>query len=257
MTLNPSKGNMYEFITHTWNPIKGKCYPDCSYCYMKAINPNISSIPIHLVESELIGNFPINSFIFIDSSADLFAEDVQDEWITKVLDFCAEASNKTHPDRKPKFLIQSKNPKRILDFKKHPLFLPENNQVVVCTTIETNRHYQDIMNNAPLTSERANAMGELASMGIKTYVTIEPIMDFDLEEMVTLIKMCKPEQVNIGKNTSKTVELPHPTIGKLVNLIMQLLSFTKVKVKKNVDGEMIKTGLIQLINKNYSYEKTF
>lgn len=25
MGLNKAKGNMYEFITHTWNPIKGKC----------------------------------------------------------------------------------------------------------------------------------------------------------------------------------------------------------------------------------------
>jgi DNA repair photolyase len=35
MPLNPSKGNMYPFVTHTWNPIRGKCPHDCSYCYMK------------------------------------------------------------------------------------------------------------------------------------------------------------------------------------------------------------------------------
>lgn len=35
MVLNEQKGNMYNFITHTWNPIKGKCWHDCSYCYMK------------------------------------------------------------------------------------------------------------------------------------------------------------------------------------------------------------------------------
>ena len=23
--IKESKGNMYEFVTHTWNPIKGKC----------------------------------------------------------------------------------------------------------------------------------------------------------------------------------------------------------------------------------------
>lgn len=28
MGLNISKGNMYEFVTHTWNIIKGKCYHD-------------------------------------------------------------------------------------------------------------------------------------------------------------------------------------------------------------------------------------
>jgi len=35
MGLNISKGNMYEFVTHTWNVIKGKCFHDCDYCYMK------------------------------------------------------------------------------------------------------------------------------------------------------------------------------------------------------------------------------
>ena len=35
MGLNVSKGNMYEFVTHTWNTIKGQCFHDCSYCYMK------------------------------------------------------------------------------------------------------------------------------------------------------------------------------------------------------------------------------
>ena len=25
---------MYEFITHTWNPILGKCPHDCKYCYV-------------------------------------------------------------------------------------------------------------------------------------------------------------------------------------------------------------------------------
>ena len=33
--IKESKGNMYEFVTHTWNPIKGKCSHGCTYCYMK------------------------------------------------------------------------------------------------------------------------------------------------------------------------------------------------------------------------------
>lgn len=38
--LNKRKGDMYKFIDFTWNPIKGKCLHDCSYCYMKQINPD-------------------------------------------------------------------------------------------------------------------------------------------------------------------------------------------------------------------------
>ena len=43
MSLNIRKGDMYKFIDFTWNPIKGKCLHDCSYCYMKQINPKCQS----------------------------------------------------------------------------------------------------------------------------------------------------------------------------------------------------------------------
>ena len=46
-------------------------------------------------------------------------------------------------------------------------------------------------------------MKKIADYGIKTYVIIEPIMDFDLEELVALIKLFNPEQVNIGKDSKK------------------------------------------------------
>lgn len=254
MKLNVSKGNMYKFITHTWNPIKGKCFHDCAYCYMKEINPNPT--PIHLAENEFVGSFPANAFIFIDSSADLFAVDVPDEWISRVLDFCYESTIHFNPSERPRFLIQTKNPARILNFITHPLFAPERQQVVACTTIETNRHYPDIMNNAPLPQNRAEAMAKIAEYGIKNYVTIEPIMDFALDEMVALIKMCKPEQVNIGAESKHLVQIPQPSNGdKLVSLILQLLPYTKIKVKKNLNGEVLKQYLISKIEQNYSYEK--
>ena len=34
MAMNKQKGNMYGFVTHTWNAIKGRCSHNCSYCYM-------------------------------------------------------------------------------------------------------------------------------------------------------------------------------------------------------------------------------
>ena len=81
---------MYEFVTHTWNPIKGRCYHDCAYCYMKILVPNPQ--PIHFDESELNGLFSENQFIFIGSSTDVFASDVPSEWITAILDFCVEGN---------------------------------------------------------------------------------------------------------------------------------------------------------------------
>lgn len=89
------------------------------------------------------------------------------------------------------------------------------------------------MQNAPAPRQRAEAMAKIANQGIKTYVTIEPIMDFDLEEFVELIRMCRPEQVNIGKNTSKVATVPNPTIQNTVTLVKELLKFTKVEIKSN------------------------
>lgn len=252
MKLNESKGNMYEFITHTWNPIKGRCFHDCAYCYMKSLVQNPQ--PIRLVESELKGIFQRDQFIFIGSGTDDFASDVPSEWLNKILDFCVEATSHQTEGNKTQFLIQTKNPERILEFINHPLF--QTQRVVVCTTIETNRHYPEIMNNAPTPIQRAEAMAKIAECGIRTFVTIEPIMDFDLDEMVKLITMCKPEQVNIGKNTSTWIKLHEPTRFKVANLIFHLICSTKIKIKKNVDGEKLTKEIIAIIKRNYSFKKT-
>ena len=154
---------MYEFVTHTWNPIKGRCYHDCAYCYMKTIVPNPQ--PIHLDESELNGIFSENQFIFIGSSTDVFASDVPSEWISAILDFCVEDTSHQN-GIKTRFLLQTKNPARILGFTDHPLF--KSGQAVACTTIETNRHYSETMNNAPTPKERDEAMSNIAERVINT-----------------------------------------------------------------------------------------
>ena len=174
-------------------------------------------------------------------------------WINKVLDFCVDVTSNQKDDEKTRFLLQTKNPARVLEFINHPLL--KNGQAVVCTTLETNRHYPDIMNNAPLIKDRAKAMAAIADYGVKTYVTIEPIMDFDLDEFIGLLKMCKPEQVNIGAESQHFVQIPQPSEDKLTSLILQLLCFTKVTVKKNLNGEVVTQNLINRIKQNYSYEK--
>ena len=58
---------------------------------------------------------------------------------------------------------------------------------ILCTTIETNRFYPDIMRNTPVPRERAIAMQNIANYGIPTYVTCEPLMQFDLAELVELV----------------------------------------------------------------------
>lgn len=235
MTINEPFGNMYKYITGTWNPISGKCPHRCAYCYM--IKPYSEQPPLHLKESEFRGEFNADDFIFIGSGTDMFADKVPSEWIKKVLDFCVSASSTLFNANQTKFLLQTKNPARLLEFVNHPLF--KKGQVVACTTIETNRHYSEFMGKAPLPQKRVEAMALISEQGIKTFVTVEPIMDFDLEEIVTMIQRCNPEQVNIGKNSKEErIKLPNPTLVKTVELVKAILPFTKVEIKEN-SGKLI------------------
>ena len=224
MSLNIRKGDMYKFIDFTWNPIKGKCLHDCSYCYMKQINPN-ANLP-RLAEHELNTYLGYGRSIFIGSSTDMFAENIPSEWIKRVLDYCYQNSNMEQPNT---YLLQSKNPKRFLEFINHPLM----KRVVFCTTIETNRFYPEIMNNAPKIGERVEAMEEIARLGRSTMVTAEPLMRFDHEEMVSFIRRCSPKLVNIGRNSCRRIVLPEPTQEEVQQLIAELKPFANVNVKDN------------------------
>ena len=102
--MNKQKGNMYAFVTYTWNPIKGECSHDCKYCYMKVWKQK----PLRLVEKELEDDLGSENFIFVGSSTDLFAKDVPEDWINKVLIKCSQHKNK--------YLFQTKNPNRLSHF---------------------------------------------------------------------------------------------------------------------------------------------
>ena len=213
MGLNKSTGNMYDFVTHTWNAIKGACYHDCTYCYMKRWG---KLNPIRFDEKELKTDLGSGNFIFVGSSCDMFAEDIPDEWIDKVMRKCNE---KYHN----RYLFQSKNPFRFTD---NGIIFPKKS--VFCTTIETNRYYEEIMRNSPSPETRA------FQLPINNYITIEPIMDFDLKELVQLIEICNPIQVNIGADSGNH-NLPEPSKEKIYELIAELNQFTKVKLKKNLN----------------------
>ena len=228
--LKESKGNMYEFITHTWNPIVGRCPHDCKYCYVLYKYGNDIKDGIRLEKECFKDNFGSNKFIFVGSGIDMFANDIPDEWITRVLDFC-HRDNIDLFETRNRFLFQSKNPSRMLQFIDHPIFQSS----VICTTIESNRYYPSIMNHAPHVEERALAMNEIANRGIETYLTIEPIMDFDLNELVNLIQLCHPEQINIGANTIKNKRLPEPSKEKILQLVDSIGSDYKLELKSNLE----------------------
>ena len=198
--LKETKGNMYGFITHTWNPIKGDCPHSCRYCYVHKYG-NMIDVNCRLDETCLKDKFGTGKFIFVGSGIDLFAKSIPDMWMERVLDYCHKDNTDLFGARNL-FLFQSKDAERILYFLEHPIFKSS----VICTTLETNRYNPMIMRNSPLLETRAKAMLQIADKGYRTYVTVEPVMKFDEDEFIKLIQLCRPEQVNIGKNTNQNIK---------------------------------------------------
>lgn len=209
---------MYPWITHTWNAIKGKCPHGCSYCYMHRFPQN----PVRFDAKELKTDLGEGNFIFVGSSCDMFAEGIEHDWIINTLNKCNGYDNQ--------YLFQSKNPERM------SIYLNDDwicHGVNVCTTIETNRFYDQVMHRSPMPDIRAHYFGD----GLKQfqrYVTIEPILDFDLGPMIELIKRCEPKQVNIGADSGNN-HLPEPSSDKVLALIGALQSFTTIARKSNLE----------------------
>lgn len=215
MSLKKQKGNMYEFVTHMWSPIKGKCSHDCSYCYMKRWG---EQPPLHLDEKDLYTNLGSGKFIFVCHTCDMFANEVSSKWIDKVLHQCRLYFNN-------KYLFQTKNPANLISYT---LLFPKN--IVLGTTIETNRNI--VHSFAPSVEDRAIYLGKLSSK-YETMVTIEPIFDFDVDKMLQLIVIANPTWVNIGAD-SKGHNLPEPSPEKIQQLIEGLKQHTDVKLKGNL-----------------------
>lgn len=214
---------MYNFVTHTYNTIKGECYHNCSYCYMKRWK---NQKPVRFDEKELKTDLGNGNFIFVGSSNDMFTNNIQRNWVLRTLEHLKKFNNK--------YLFQSKNPEGFLYMLENFVeFDKVFKNSVFCTTIESNRTYLNIYINSPLPINRAIYTGLIANI-IPTYVTIEPILDFDLFELINLIVACKPVQVNIGADTGNN-NLPEPSKEKILSLIAGLVNITKVKLKPNLE----------------------
>ena len=204
---------MYRWITDTWNVCKGACPHDCSYCYMKRWGPQK---PLRFDEKELKTDLGSGKFIFVGSSCDMFAADIPLEWKSKIINRCLDFDNT--------YLFQTKNPRGIFGWR-----LPEKS--FVCTTLESDIFYPEIMRQSPEPFFRSLAMN---NFGDNTFVTIEPILDFNLGNFVRMIRLCHPIQVNIGADSQKH-NLPEPSPEKIRDLIEALKEFAKVELKSNLN----------------------
>jgi len=209
---------MFDEITNTWNPVIG-CLHNCTYCWARRLaETKLSNIERYrdgfrpkLIDYELRKKFKKKS-VFVCDMADLFGDWVPPEWITKVID-AIKNSPSSH------FLFLTKNPKRYQEFLS---LYPEN--LVLGATIETNREYQ--FSKAPSTTERYKYMADLPYS--KKLVSIEPIMDFNLEVFAQWIKDIGPVLVHVGYDNYNNC-LPEPSLSKTKQLIDKLNTCTRVK----------------------------
>jgi DNA repair photolyase len=193
---------------------------------MKSIRKrfNQKTKELYLDGKELKTNLGSGNIIFVGSSNDIFAVDNGLEIMIMVLEHCQK-----YPGNK--YLFQTKDPASFV-----PLldFLPPKSDLG--TTIETNKKYP-CMGNTPSPDFRSYSMQNLGyakkTDRFKTFVTIEPILEFDLDRFTGLLKDCNADYINIGADSGNN-HLPEPEPEKIRELIKELEKFTKVHLKKNL-----------------------
>lgn len=225
--LNAESGSrMFNVVSRTWNPVTG-CRYNCIYCWARQLaltklrntQRYRDGFKPRLNPEEFKRKFKPGEVVFVSDMGDLWGEWVPDSWIRRVLN---------HISKFPEtwFLFLTKNPDRYHDFLGE---MPENS--ILGATIETNRDYYfqegylPRIAQAPLPSRRYKAMKTL-KWPLK-FISIEPIMDFDMEAFAEWIREISPFMVYIGYDNYNW-RLPEPPLSKTIKLINHLETFTLV-----------------------------
>lgn len=208
MPLKIAVGNMYPWVTHTHTHLGGECPHKCTYCYVdnpRFGRPTRYQGPLRLIEPEFDVDYGSDKTIFIENCNDLFAAEVPQQFINRIVLHCLQWPDNT-------YVWQTKNPDRYLNME---AMLPENS--VLGVTIETNRHIPEI-GTAPSPERRMLAMEKLQA---RKFVTIEPVLDFDVEVLAEWIGRIRPEFLNLGAD-SKGHGLTEPSVEKVYALVDKL-----------------------------------
>ena len=211
------KSNMYKLSVKQWNPFVG-CEHKCIYCpssfqgqlkrWAKKNCCKCYEFTPHAHRERLTQSLPRTKymqFIFTCSSGDIaFCDDTS--YLEQIIDRIRQERNKT-------FLIQSKNPKTF-----NRVTFPKN--VILGTTLETNRdELVEAISKAPKPSQRYKDFLDVKH-DLKM-VTIEPVMDFDMNVMVDWIENTNPCMVWLGYDSGKN-RLPEPELVKVQSLHWEL-----------------------------------
>lgn len=222
--MNKVKGNMYPFVTHTWNPLAGECANGCSYCSTKRLRERYSSLrekysgKPRIIDKEM-NNLGKGNFVFVVAQNDLFAHDVPDKLITQIFEHMDYFKENT-------FLVQSKNTQHMFDFlSERPWFLKDN--LILCTTIE--RETKEI---------RAEWFKKINHP--HKHVTIEPIGLINPPLFIRMLTEINPQQINIGANSNPNVtsnewlESGSTDIKRLIDGIKRNIPECKIVLKSNL-----------------------
>ena len=220
--MKPAQGNMYNFVSHVWSPVRGwPCPHECEYCYVKRMSERfkygLGKLRIISKEFTDLGS---GNTIFVCHETDLFAQAIPKYYINWVLEHC-----KKYPENT--YLFQSKNPARFFEFG-----LEKWENVILATTVETDMgitEYEKI-SRAPHPLERLKAIIKIKG---KWLITIEPIMKFS-PEFASKIIATNPDMIAIGAD-SKKCNLYEPLPEEVRNLIKELKAAKiRIFIKKNL-----------------------
>jgi len=219
---------MFSIEQKTWNPVTG-CLHYCNYCWARSLasaelkNSDRYKEVFHprINVEEFRRKFKKGDFVFVSIMGDLFGDFIPREWILKVLEY-------TRRFPETYFVYLTKNPERYENFLNS---MPKN--TILGATIETNRdemYLESKISRAALPSMRYNAMKELA--WDKKFISIEPILDFDVNVFYEWIKDMSPFMVYVGYDYYD-FKLPEPSLEK-TNKLLEELSKTTLVVKKSI-----------------------
>jgi DNA repair photolyase len=226
------KGKMFNIVTGTWNPVTG-CLYECKYCWarelattkLKNSHRYQNGFKPMLNEIEFRSKFSKGDTIFVSDMGDLFGKFIPRDWIRRVI---------RHTSLFPEanFLFLTKNPQRYHEFIGE---IPQN--AILGATIETNIDSY-VQEKVPSPTERYIAMKELPWS--RKIVSIEPILDFDIEVFSKWIEDILPFLVYIGYDNYNH-ELKEPTQNKTLELLDRVSANTLV-IKKTIRPAWFEAG---------------
>ena len=229
--MSKATGQMYDWVQDLWNPLHGKCTHACPYCctqFTRAAREGYYTGPLRLSEPSFkFRPRKDTKTVFIGHLNDLFQEAVPNAWIRRVM----EHAEKYFPTITPVF--QTKNAARLQDWMKY--FHRFNNHLVG-VTIETDK---DMDYPAPSPYDRYIALTKLDPewRAKHLFITIEPIMDFNLDRLVGWLELLKPAFINVGANSKATpLPLPEPSNVIVVALIKRIQTASiEIREKHNLE----------------------